>query len=182
MTGGVLSSFQYFGAPYAPGTQFFDNIDGFFRTAMTARHNLSFSGGAQDNRINYRLAASTDQQAGVVPNSNFRRINLTRASQAQVNNWLRTDVSMAYSYSTNDQPWKGADGPLVGLLLWPQTDDAKNWLTPAGTRRRLTSLAAAGIPSNPVSGFHHDHLFVPVDRSDEALALLRSLAVAPPGS
>src|SRR6185312_9120705 len=29
-------------------------------------------------------------------------------------------------------------------------------------------LAAAGIPVNPVSGFHHDHLFVPEDRAEEA--------------
>jgi uncharacterized protein len=37
-------------------------------------------------------------------------------------------------------------------------------------------LAGAGISVNPVSGFHHDHLFVPWDRRDEALALLEGLA------
>ncbi len=141
-TGGVLNSFQYFGAPYAAGTTFYDNIDGFFRNAMTTKHNLSFSGASPDNRINYRLAMSSDRQEGVVPNSNFGRTNLTGASQAQVTRWLRTDLSMAYSYSTNDQPWKGADGPLIGLLIWPQTDNARDWATPAGTRRRLTILGA----------------------------------------
>lgn len=34
-------------------------------------------------------------------------------------------------------------------------------------------LAEAGISVNAVSAFHHDHLFVPADRADEALALLR---------
>ena len=33
-------------------------------------------------------------------------------------------------------------------------------------------LARAGISANVVAGYHHDHLFVPVDRADEALALL----------
>ncbi|OPY97274.1 ribonuclease H [Bradyrhizobium sacchari] len=33
-------------------------------------------------------------------------------------------------------------------------------------------LAEAGISVNAVSAFHHDHLFVPVDRADEAMALL----------
>jgi hypothetical protein len=33
-------------------------------------------------------------------------------------------------------------------------------------------LANAGISVNPVSGFHHDHLFVPVDRAEEAMRLL----------
>ncbi|MDD1516679.1 MULTISPECIES: ACT domain-containing protein [Bradyrhizobium] len=33
-------------------------------------------------------------------------------------------------------------------------------------------LAQAGISVNAVSAFHHDHLFVPVDKADEAMALL----------
>lgn len=37
-------------------------------------------------------------------------------------------------------------------------------------------LAAAGISVNVVSAFHHDHLFVPVDRADEAMALLRNIS------
>jgi TonB-linked SusC/RagA family outer membrane protein len=149
VTGGSLGLFQYFGAPYADGTTFYDNIDGFFQTAMTARHSLAFSGAAPDNRINYRLAASTDKQQGVVPNSQYGRITLTGASQAQVNRWLRSDLSMAYSFTNNDQPWKGTDGPLVGLLLWPQTDNAKDWLTPSGSRRRLTLLTSTAETDNP---------------------------------
>lgn len=37
-------------------------------------------------------------------------------------------------------------------------------------------LAAAGMGVNPVSAFHHDHLFVPAERAVEALALLEELA------
>lgn len=37
-------------------------------------------------------------------------------------------------------------------------------------------LAEAGIAVNAVSAFHHDHLFVPVARADETMALLRDLA------
>jgi uncharacterized protein len=33
-------------------------------------------------------------------------------------------------------------------------------------------LTHAGISANAVSGFHHDHLFVPVDRAEEAMRLL----------
>lgn len=40
-------------------------------------------------------------------------------------------------------------------------------------------LATAGIPVNVVSGYFHDHLFVPPDRADEALLLLHSLAAPP---
>ena len=37
-------------------------------------------------------------------------------------------------------------------------------------------LAAAGISVNPVSAFHHDHLFVPADRAEAALAILQDMA------
>jgi hypothetical protein len=33
-------------------------------------------------------------------------------------------------------------------------------------------LADAGMSCNVVAGFHHDHLFVPFERGDEAVALL----------
>lgn len=39
-----------------------------------------------------------------------------------------------------------------------------------------TRLAAAGMGVNPVSAFYHDHLFVPAERAEEALELLRQLA------
>jgi hypothetical protein len=41
-----------------------------------------------------------------------------------------------------------------------------------------TRLAAAGIGVNPVSGFYHDHLFVPAERAEEAMAILQGFAVA----
>ncbi len=147
-TAGLLNSFSYFGLPYASGTTFYDNVDGFFRTALTQKHSLSFSG-ANESKVTYRLAATADKQAGVIPTNDLNKINLTGRSSAQVTNWLNTDLSMQYSYTANDQPYKGTAGPLIGLLLWPQTDDAKDYLTPAGNRRRLTSLTVAGEIDNP---------------------------------
>ncbi|MGE0501069.1 MAG: ACT domain-containing protein [Rhizobiaceae bacterium] len=42
-------------------------------------------------------------------------------------------------------------------------------------------LAAAGIPVNPVSAFHHDHLFIPDARAEEALTLIEILAAGAAG-
>ncbi|MBY0422594.1 MAG: ACT domain-containing protein, partial [Parvularculaceae bacterium] len=42
----------------------------------------------------------------------------------------------------------------------------------------LPPLAAAGISVNSVSAAFHDHLFVPVDRADDALRILEALARA----
>ncbi|WP_245804502.1 ACT domain-containing protein [Erythrobacter tepidarius] len=41
------------------------------------------------------------------------------------------------------------------------------------------ALSEAGIACNFVAGYHHDHLFVPWDRREEALAVLQGLAVRP---
>ena len=44
-------------------------------------------------------------------------------------------------------------------------------LTAAVARR----LADNGIACNMIAAFHHDHVFVPADRAEEALALLQDL-------
>lgn len=143
------STFLYYGDKYPEGTKFYDNVDGFFQTAFTQKHNIALSGAAADNSSNYRIASSFTNQEGVVPNSLYDRINLTGASQAQINKWFKADLSMSYTYAKNDQSFKGVGGPLIGLLVWPQTDDAKDYLTPLGSRRRLTNLSAASEVDNP---------------------------------
>src|SRR5690348_15664532 len=146
---GANGSYAYFGAPYPANTQFYDNIGGFFKTGFSQTHNLAFSGGSQDGRVTYRVAAGVDRTSGVVPNSRYDRVNLTGASTGQVTKWLSTDLSMLYSNALNDQPMKGDDGPLVGLLVWPVNDNAADFLSPAGTPRRLTSLASGAEVDNP---------------------------------
>ena len=55
---------------------------------------------------------------------------------------------------------KGDGGPLLGLLVWPATDNAKDYLTPAGTRRRLTTLARGGS-RQPVLQRQQEHHQLP---------------------
>jgi hypothetical protein len=57
------------------------------------------------------------------------------------------------------------------------TLDVHSSLEAVGFLAVITShLAAAGMGCNPVSAFYHDHLLVPVDRADEAMEILESLA------
>jgi len=72
-----------------------------------------------DSRINYRLAASTLQQKGVIPTAEYNRINVTASSQAEATSWLRTDASIQYSTDQNKQPFKGASGPLLPGIVSP---------------------------------------------------------------
>jgi TonB-linked SusC/RagA family outer membrane protein len=143
------AGYQYFGAPYPANTQFYDNIGNFFQTGFTQTHNLAFSGGAPDGRLTYRIAAGLDRNTGVVPNSSYDRVNVTGASTGQVTKWLSADLSMLYSNAVNKQPFKGDDGPLVGLLEWPANDNAADYLSAAGARRQLLNVAAGSEIDNP---------------------------------
>ncbi len=147
----------YFGSPYPAGTKFYDNVAGFFQTALTQHHNLAFSGATNDGRMNYRLSAGDTRQNGVIPNSKYDRINVTAASQAQALDWLNVDAVMQYSYAVNNMPLTANAGPLLGLLAWPDTSDAKNWLTPAGTRLRITTLSQGAELDNPYFNVNKNH-------------------------
>ena len=57
---------------------------------------------------------------------------------------------------------------LAWLSLTVQSSLEAVGLTAAVSAR----LAAAGIACNVLAGYHHDHVLVPVDRVDEATALL----------
>jgi len=45
--------------------------------------------------------------------------------------------------------------------------------------RISTALAAAAIPCNVISAFHHDHLFIPVDSAESAMNILTKLSQYP---
>jgi TonB-linked SusC/RagA family outer membrane protein len=155
------ATFNYFGAPYPKDTTFYDNVAGFFQTAMSRKHNLAFSGASTENRLNYRLSTSLTDQVGVIPNTLYNRLNVTGASQAQVTKSLAADFSLSYAYARNRQPMKGGavsgdPGPLVGLLAWPITDDAKQFLTASGTRRKL--LSGSGEIDNPYFSINKNQL------------------------
>jgi TonB-linked SusC/RagA family outer membrane protein len=129
----------YFGAEYPEGTQFYDNVGNFFQNATTQKHNLSFSGGTELNQ--YRISASHTNSEGFVPTTGLEKLNITSAITATLNDYIKTDVTFDYTRSNNDQTFRGSGGPLLHLLLWPSTDDARVYLTPSGERRDYAPFA-----------------------------------------
>jgi uncharacterized protein len=69
---------------------------------------------------------------------------------------------------------------LAGLFPCRQiTLDVHSALDAVGFLAAVTArLAREGISVNPVAGFHHDHLFVPAERADDAMLALRLLAAS----
>ena len=174
VTDELLASFSYFGAPYATGTQFYNNVNGFFESPLSQQHNLYVSGATADNKLNYRLGVTGTSQGSIVPNSELTRINVTGRTGAQVTRWLNTDLSVLYAQSDNDQPLKGANGPLIGLLVWPQTDDASNYLTPAGNRRQITTQTAGNETENPYFSVNKNRINATTGRLNVNLGIILS--------
>ncbi|HVX41747.1 MAG TPA: SusC/RagA family TonB-linked outer membrane protein [Gemmatimonadaceae bacterium] len=133
--------YTFFGPQYAPGTKLYNNVRNFFQTGASARNDIAFTGGSADSRITYRVSAAVDRDNGVIPNTRYDRNNITGRSTAQVTSWMNADLSMMYTNSVNHQPFNGVAGPLLGLLIWPQTDNAADYLTPSGDRRLIGNMA-----------------------------------------
>src|SRR5690606_7478142 len=90
----------YFGSEYPAGTQFYDNVGAFFDDAVTQRHNISMSGGTEQNQ--YRIAASHTNSQGFVPTTGLDKLNITSAITAKLNDYISTDVTFDYTRSDND--------------------------------------------------------------------------------
>lgn len=72
---------------------------------------------------------------------------------------------------------------LAGMGLAPGPDMARISLTIHSaleavglTAAIATALAGQGISANVVAGYHHDHIFLPWDRREAAVAALRHLS------
>lgn len=63
-------------------------------------------------------------------------------------------------------------GPFARITIGANSD-----LMAIGYLAKLTAaLAKEGISANAFSAYHHDHLFVPFERKDDALAALKRLS------
>ncbi len=85
--------------------------------------------------------------------------------------YFREDEGMAAILRKEDAAALGVkaiyESRMISLMVHSSLDAV-------GFLAAITSkLASAGISVNPVSAFYHDHLFVPVDRADDAMRLLK---------
>jgi TonB-linked SusC/RagA family outer membrane protein len=148
-TNGVfdLTTRNTFGPKYAPGTQFYNNVENFFQTGRVNRHNLAIEGGS--DKTTYRFSGQYIDQDGTVPQTNFKRLNLRLNSTTRVFDKIDVSSSFAYFNSTTNKPSRGDGGLLLNLLLWPVDDDVRNFLNPDGTKRNIQPNQFASEIDNP---------------------------------
>ncbi|MCU0467491.1 MAG: SusC/RagA family TonB-linked outer membrane protein [Arcicella sp.] len=135
-TGSSTQTRLMFGPKLPEGTPIYDNIRNFFKDALTSMHNFSVNGG-KDN-LTYRASLGSTNQNGTVPNTIFDRYNARLTlNYSAFKNKLNMSVTGAYTYSYNQKALRGTNGYLQGLLYWPVTDDASDYINADGSRRRF---------------------------------------------
>ncbi|MBO0948322.1 SusC/RagA family TonB-linked outer membrane protein [Fibrella forsythiae] len=137
----------YFGPKYASDVPLYDNLNNFFQTGYTSRHNLGLEGG--NDRSSYRLSVGYTGQQGVVPTTDYKRLSVRLAGNSKITNKLEASTTFNYINTSNTKAGKGAGSTLLALLSWPQTDDARNYTNNDGTRRRLNPNSDTQDIDNP---------------------------------
>ncbi|OIN58384.1 SusC/RagA family TonB-linked outer membrane protein [Arsenicibacter rosenii] len=131
------TSFTAFGPKYAETTQFYNNADGFLRDGTGQRHNISFDGGSE--RVTYRLSAGYFNSKGVIPTTEYKRLNVSLGGTAKISNKFSVESTLQYINTDNQKVSKGTNSFLLGLLSWPANDDMASYLNPDGSRRKVTT-------------------------------------------
>jgi uncharacterized protein len=142
---------------------------------------ISFSGGrgGQLGRENLAVESGSNARRGLDPE--LRPGRFVFASVPTIPNGiapLATVVEpegVSVVLSADQAERLGLRYEFVAGMITLRVDSA---LDAAGlTAAVATALAEAGLACNVVAGHHHDHLFVPHERAEEAMSILRALAI-----
>ncbi|KAA6331358.1 TonB-dependent receptor SusC [termite gut metagenome] len=135
---GVLSSW---GEKYGSGDERFNNIDNFFKNALTWDNNVSVSGGTKNS--NYFLSVSRYDQEGIIPETNYVK-NTFRFNGEQKYGKFTAGANVAYSVADAGKSLtsgglyqSGGTGAMVSVYRWPGNEDMRHWRNDDGSKYRL---------------------------------------------
>ncbi|RAK65082.1 SusC/RagA family TonB-linked outer membrane protein [Hymenobacter edaphi] len=141
------------GPQFAPGEEVYDNLGNYFQKAYSWQNYLTMTGGT--DKGSFLLSASNLDQRGVVPNSDFDKTTVRLSGTMKFSPKITAQGSAQYLNSGGRRSLQGpglfggSGGYFVSLLTWPRNDDARNYLNPDGTRRRLIGGVGTSDPDNP---------------------------------
>ena len=134
------TNFNAFGPRYTESETLYDNANQFLQTGVGQRHNIALDGGT--DRYTYRLSTGYTSSQGVIPTTNYKRLNVSLSGTAKISNKLSLESTIQYINTDNQKVSKGANSFLLGLLSWPANDDVTQYLNPDGSRKKITTTDA----------------------------------------
>ncbi|RYC71395.1 SusC/RagA family TonB-linked outer membrane protein [Spirosoma sordidisoli] len=93
--------------------------DALYRNAPLNRHNVQFSGGA--NNLRYLLSAGYQDQQGIIVATKQQRVNLRANIDADLSAKLKVGASFFVTSTNNREVQEGRfnQGPILGALIFP---------------------------------------------------------------
>ncbi len=154
--------FTYFGPAYAENVQKYDNVRNFFQSSFTHNHNLTAEYGKKN--VSFRFSGSFLDQEGIVPVNNYKRYSLRLTNITKIGKYIDIQPSITYIHSNNDKPKRGAGGYLLNLMIWPTTDDARDYLSSTGSKKLLYSISPNSEIDNPFFNVNYNRGYDVTDR------------------
>ncbi len=167
------SGFQSFGPAYSASDDasihFRNFYKDFFKTGSIFQNNLTLSG--SKDKISYYLSASTSNEAGIVPNTDFNRKTLKVSGNYDVTDNFSFGTSVIYTNSGGKMPNSGDKSIMSSLSYWSPSIDINDYLTANGKQKNYSS----GIIDNPRYYAETSNLSSSVDRWNASINALWKL-------
>jgi len=134
---------RHFGAPYAPGTKLYNNLENLFRPESAK--SIIYPSKQVARQWHFVLRRVRWNKTGIVATSGYTRDNISVAGTAKLSKWMNVEASLNYANSTNTKVDRGTGGVLYRAMNWPVTDDMRVYLDPAGNIRYPNKYADVDI-------------------------------------
>jgi len=167
--GNPSNIFRYFGPKYPVGTTIHDNKDYFFRTGFSQTHNLGADFGFKNSV--FRFSGSFFDQAGVVPNNDYQRINFRLSNTTKFGKKVEIIPSLAYIRTENDKVLRSAGGYMLSLFAWPDNNDIRKFQDDAGNKLPLFSSNPNAEYDNPLFNVNNNKSRDVTDRYTATLGI-----------
>lgn len=141
-------NFAYFGPQYPQGTVLYDNVNAFFKTALSQTHNIGADFGVKQSI--FRFSATYQKQDGVVPNNDQERINLSLRNTTKIGKYIEITPSIAYTRTNTNKVLRGGGGYMLSLFQFPNTFDIKNASDGGGNKIPLLAQNVGADVDNPL--------------------------------
>jgi len=114
------------GSGNGQGANIYDNVGGFFQTAISTLHSLGVQGGSES--ASYRFSTSYLDAEGVVPNEEYDRLTFSLAGDLKATDKLSFSTTLNYTNSKFQRIQQGSNtsGLLLGMLRTPISFDNSN--------------------------------------------------------
>jgi TonB-linked SusC/RagA family outer membrane protein len=169
------NSFTFFGPPRPADEPTYDNVGAFFKTGFAQTHNLSAELGKKN--VSWRFSGSFFDQTGVVPNNDYKRVNLRLSNATKIGKHLEIVPALSYIRTEHKRPRRGAGGYLLNLLTWPADNDIRNYAGPNGEKQGIfNTVDPQGETDNPLWNANFNESLDVTDRYMATLGVNLNLA------